>query len=104
MPKIEQRNVNDMNLYEYIITTFERHFDLTEGRFMTLNRLMNACNGRYVNVGQFKEFFGLNDFASILEFIDNMDNLDTLINYGKICLKDHNDQLEYSSQTAVMSL
>jgi hypothetical protein len=88
------KNVDEMTLSEYVIGTFDRFCDLTEGRLYTLNKLMRAYNGHAINVGQFKEVFGLNGFFSILEYIGNMDNFDTLVNYGNMCLVDYEAQLE----------
>ena len=86
--------VDEMNLYDYVLGTFEDMCDLTEGRLYTLNKLMRDYNGHAINVGQFKEVFGLNGFFSILEYIGNMDNFDTLVNYGNMCLVDYEAQLE----------
>ena len=94
MPNIKNENVNEMNLRDYVIGSFDRYFDLTEGRLLSLNRLMKVYNGHAINVGQFKEIFGLSSYSSILEYIGNMDNFDTIVNYGNMCLADYEAQLE----------
>lgn len=87
-------NVDDMNLTQYVIGNFERFFDLTEGRLLSLNRLMNAYNGHAITMGQFKQVFGLDNFTDILKYVCNMDNFDGLVNYGQMCLADYQAQLE----------
>lgn len=103
MPNIV-KDVNEMNLSEYVIGSFDRFCDLTEGRLYTLNRLMKAYNGHAINLGQFKEVFGLDGFFNILEYIGNMDNFDTLVTYGNMCLADYEAQLEVSQMPATIKM
>ena len=39
MPNLA-KNINEMNLSEYVIESFDRFCDLTEGRLLSLNKLM----------------------------------------------------------------
>lgn len=98
------KNIDEMNLSEYVIGSFDRFCDLTEGRLLSLNKLMKAYNGHAINVGQFKEVFGLDGFFNILEYIGNMDNFDTLVTYGNMCLADYQAQLEVSQMSATIKL
>lgn len=98
------KNIDEMNLSEYIIGSFDRFCDLTEGRLLSLNKLMKAYNGHAINVGQFKEVFGLDGFFNILEYIGNMDNFDTLVTYGNMCLADYQAQLEVSQMSATIKM
>lgn len=98
------KNIDEMNLSEYIIGSFDRFCDLTEGRLLSLNKLMKAYNGHAINVGQFKEVFGLDGFFNILEYIGNMDNFDTLVTYGNMCLADYQSQLEVSQMSATIKM
>ena len=103
MPNLA-KNINEMNLSEYVIESFDRFCDLTEGRLLSLNKLMKAYNGHAINVGQFKEVFGLDGFFNILEYIGNMDNFDTLVTYGNMCLADYQAQLEVSQMSATIKM
>lgn len=98
------KNIDEMNLSEYVIGSFDRFCDLTEGRLLSLNKLMKAYNGHAINVGQFKEVFGLDGFFNILEYIGNMDNFDTLVTYGNMCLADYQSQLEVSQMSATIKM
>ena len=98
------KNVDEMNLSEYVIGSFDRFCDLTEGRLLSLSKLMKAYNGHAINVGQFKEVFGLDGFFNILEYIGNMDNFDTLVTYGNMCLADYQAQLEVSQMSATIKM
>jgi hypothetical protein len=98
------KNVDEMNLSEYVIGSFDRFCDLTEGRLLSLSKLMKAYNGHVINVGQFKEVFGLDGFFNILEYIGNMDNFDTLVTYGNMCLADYQAQLEVSQMSATIKM
>ena len=98
------KNIDEMNLSEYVIGSFDRFCDLTEGRLLSLNKLMKAYNGHAINVGQFKEVFGLDGFFNILEYIGNMDNFDTLVTYGNMCLADYKAQLEVSQMSATIKM
>lgn len=98
------KNIDEMNLSEYVIGSFDRFCDLTEGRLLSLNKLMKAYNGHAINVGQFKEVFGLDGFFNILEYIGNMDNFDTLVTYGNMCLADYQAQLEVSQMSATIKM
>ena len=98
------KNIDEMNLSEYVIGSFDRFCDLTEGRLLSLNKLMKAYNGHAINVGQFKEVFGLDGFFNILEYIGNMDNFDTLVTYGNMCLADYQAQLEVSQMSVTIKM
>lgn len=98
------KNIDEMNLSEYVIGSFDRFCDLTEGRLLSLSKLMKAYNGHAINVGQFKEVFGLDGFFNILEYIGNMDNFDTLVTYGNMCLADYQAQLEVSQMFATIKM
>lgn len=98
------KNIDEMNLSEYVIGSFDKFCDLTEGRLLSLNKLMKAYNGHAINVGQFKEVFGLDGFFNILEYIGNMDNFDTLVTYGNMCLADYQAQLEVSQMSATIKM
>lgn len=98
------KNIDEMNLSEYVIGSFDRFCDLTEGRLLSLSKLMKAYNGHAINVGQFKEVFGLDGFFNILEYIGNMDNFDTLVTYGNMCLADYQAQLEVSQMSATIKM
>ena len=104
MPELRNENIDEMNLTEYVIKNFDKYFDLTEGRLLSLTRLMRAFNGHTIMLGQFKEVFGLRDFGSILESIGNMDNFDILVNYGKMCLNDYQAQLEVSRELSPIKM
>ena len=46
--------VDEMNLYDYVMNTFDRICDLTPGRINSLNYVLGNVSARFVNVGLFK--------------------------------------------------
>ena len=42
--------VDEMNLYDYVMGTYDRICDLTDGRKISLNYYLNNVNAKFVNV------------------------------------------------------
>lgn len=91
--------MNNSNLYDYIMNNYIRFFDLTPGRAMELNYVLGLCHANEIRLDDFKEIFGLNEegFFGILKFVVDKNNLEKVVLYGNMC---HNDALnQASSQT-----
>ncbi len=78
-------DVNQMNLYDYVMGTFERICDLTEARSRALHFYLNNCMAKYVNVAEFKAVFEVNSFDGILNTLTDMSKFDELNKYGLMC-------------------
>ena len=79
---------DEMNLYDYVIESFDRICDLTEGRFAFLNMILTNASGKFVNVGLFKSFFGVNNFEEIVALLTDMDRLEEMRAFGLLCRKE----------------
>lgn len=77
--------IDEMNLYDYIFGTFERFCDLSEGRIISLNFFLNNINAKFVNIAEFKSVFEVSSFEDIMRVLTDMDRLEELHNYGKMC-------------------
>lgn len=93
MPYIYNQNLDEINLSEYIFNNYDKYYDLTEGRYLSLQKLMNAYNGHAIKVSQLRQVFGLDGFFNVLSFVGNMDNFDTMVQYGQMCLAEYQEQL-----------
>ena len=85
--KSETNSIDEMSLYDFVIGTFERHADLTEGRLVSLNYYLNNCYAKYVNFGEFKSVF-LEDgagFLSVMRVLTDPNKLEELNIYGLMC-------------------
>lgn len=80
--------VDEMNLYDYVIRTFETMCDLSEGRLLSLNYYLNNVNARFVNVALFKEVFGVASFDDIMRCLVDEDNFLVLHQFGMQCEED----------------
>lgn len=80
--------IDQMNLYDYVMSTFERFCDLTEGRRKSLNYYLNNCMAKYVNVAEFKSVFGISAFDEILGLLTDMTKAKDLKQYGLICYEE----------------
>jgi hypothetical protein len=81
--------VDEMNLYDYVMNTFERICDLTEGRVMSLNFVLNNVNAKCVNVALFKSFFEVVSFDDMMRLLTDFERFDELHDFGVMCLEDH---------------
>lgn len=81
-------NIDEMNLYDYVMNTYDRICDLTEGRRIALNYYLNNVNAKDVNVSLFKSVFGVSSFGEILELLTDMDRLRELHDFGILCHKE----------------
>ena len=79
---------DEMNLYDYVMVTFDRVCDLTEGRRISLNYYLNNVNAKHVNVALFKSVFEVESLDGILRVITDVERLDELHNFGNMCFKD----------------
>ena len=78
--------IEQMNLYDYVMTSFERICDLTEGRRRALNFVLNNCMAKYVNLAEFKAVYGITSgLEDILRLITDTDRFEELNHYGMIC-------------------
>lgn len=77
--------VDEMNLYDYVMWTFETICDLTDGRLLSLNYFLNNVNARFVNVAEFKVVFEVTSFEDIMRILTDEDNFDVLHEYGVMC-------------------
>lgn len=85
----EQVLIDQMNLYDYVMTTFERYCDLTEGRRISLNYVLNNCMAKYVNVAEFKAVFGITTgLDGILRVITDFEKFEELNQYGMNCYQE----------------
>ena len=83
----EQINKDEMKLYDYVLTTFDRICDLTEQRYMALEQLLNNFNAKYINFGEFRAVFDLEDsgiFGVMALLTDPMKEAE-LNKYGLLC-------------------
>lgn len=80
--------IDEMNLYDYVFGTFELFCDLSEGRIISLNYFLNNVNAKFVNVAEFKSVFEVSSFEDIMRILTDMDRLEELHNYGKMCKED----------------
>lgn len=86
-------DINTISLYDYVMKGFERHFDLTEGRLMSLNYFLGNCNARYVSFDDFKNVYGIDSLADILKLITNEDYFDELREFGILFGKNNNEDV-----------
>jgi hypothetical protein len=77
--------VDEMNLHDYVMWTFEAMCDLNEGRLLSLNYFLNNVNARFVNVAEFKAVFNVVSFEDIMRVLTAEDNFDILHEYGVMC-------------------
>lgn len=77
--------VDDMNLYDYVMETFDRICDLTPGRINSLNFILNNVNGKFVNVGLFKAVYKVNSFEEIIAILADMTRFDEMNKFGQLC-------------------
>lgn len=77
--------VDEMNLYDYVLGTFETMCDLTDGRLLSLNYFLNNVNARFVNVAEFKAVFEVTLFEDIMRILTDEDSFDVLHEYGVMC-------------------
>ena len=80
--------IDEMNLHDYVLESFDRICDLTEGRLFFLNQVLNNVSAKFVNVGLFKSFFRVNNFEEIVEVLTDMDRLEEMHAFGMLCRKD----------------
>lgn len=78
-------DVNQMNLYDYVMETFESICDLTEARCKALQFYLNNCMAKYVNVAEFKMIFEVNSFDDIMNTLTDMNKFEELNKYGLMC-------------------
>ncbi len=76
------KNIDEMNLFDYIMTTFDKICDLTEGRRKALEFYLNNCNGKIVNVSLFKSVFGVERFEDIVSLITDFSRFEELNKFG----------------------
>ncbi len=87
--------IDQMNLYDYVVMTFEKVCDLTEARMRSLNYYLGLCKAKYVNVAEFKSVFDIQDgFYGILSVLTDISRSEELINYGNICYQESLKQVE----------
>ena len=79
---------DEMNLYDYVMFTFDRVCDLTEGRRISLNYYLNNVNAKHVNVALFKSVFEVGSLDGILRVITDVERFDELHNFGNMCFED----------------
>jgi len=80
--------IDEMNLYDYVMVTFDRVCDLTEGRRISLNYYLNNVNAKHVNVALFKSVFEVGSLDGILRVITDVERFDELHNFGNMCFED----------------
>lgn len=81
--------IDQMNLYDYVMTMFERYCDLTEGRRFYLNYYLNNCMAKYINVAEFKALYGITTgLEGILRVITDCEKFDELNKYGMNCYQE----------------
>lgn len=85
--KKENVNIDEMSLYDYVIRTYEKHADLTEGRLKTLNYYLGNCYAKYINFGEFRSTFLNNGegFLSVMRVLTDPNKLEELNIYGLMC-------------------
>lgn len=88
-----EANMNAISLYDYVIKGFEKYFDLTEGRLLSLNYFLNNCNAHFVSLSDFKNVYGIDSLADILKLITNEDYFDELREFGILFGKNNNEEL-----------
>lgn len=73
------------NLKKYIISNYDKIFDLTEGRLFILNMVLDDIYGEYIDLEDFKNTFGLEDsgYLTILKYVFTQDNFESLRAYGQ---------------------
>ncbi len=79
---------DEMNLYDYVMVTFDRVCDLTEGRRISLNYYLNNVNAKHVNVALFKSVFEVGSLDGILRVITDVERFEELHNFGNMCFED----------------
>ena len=77
--------VDEMNLHDYVMYTYESICDLTEGRIISLNFYLNNVNARCVNVAEFKAVFDVTSFEDIMRTLTDEASFDILREYGIMC-------------------
>lgn len=81
--------VDEMNLYDYVIGTYERICDLTEGRKISLNYYLNNVNAKFVNVALFKSVFDITSFEGMMILLTDTERFEELHDFGVMCQEDH---------------
>ena len=79
---------NEMNLYDYVMITYDRISDLTEGRIVSLNYFLNNVNAKHVNVALFKSVFDVTSFEGMMRLLTDVERFDELHEFGNMCLED----------------
>ena len=80
--------IDEMSLYDYVMTTYDSICDLTEGRIVSLNYFLSNVNAKYVNVALFKSVFEVNSFEDIMILLTDMERFDELHDFGIICFEE----------------
>lgn len=80
--------VDEMNLYDYVMVTFDSICDLTEGRRISLNYFLNNVNAKSVNVALFKSVFEVTSFDEMMRVLTDMEKFDELHDFGVMCQED----------------
>lgn len=77
--------VDEMNLHDYVMESFDRICDLTPGRINSLNFILNNVSGKFVNVGLFKVVFKVSSFEEIIAILADMTRFDEMHKFGQLC-------------------
>lgn len=80
--------VDEMNLHDYVMESFDRICDLTPGRINSLNFILGNVSAKFVNVGLFKSVFKVNNFEEIVKVLTDMDRFDEMHTFGLLCRED----------------
>ncbi len=80
--------LNEMNLYDYVMHTYDNICDLTEGRMISLNFYLRNVNAKYVNVALFKSVFEVTSFEGIMRLLTDIDRFEELHDFGVMCQED----------------
>lgn len=99
MHKVMTEQEENIVLERYIVNNFERYFDLTEGRYLTLMGILNRFNAKSINLEEFRRVFELEGagFFEIFEFLLNANNVSRICQYGKLCLADSDNKMVVES-------
>jgi hypothetical protein len=89
--------VDEMNLHDYVMESFDRICDLTPGRINSLNFILGNVSGKFVNVGLFKAVFKVNNFEEIVKVLTDMDRFDEMHTFGLLCRREVEKEVSTAS-------
>lgn len=80
-------NIDELSLYDYVMYTYNKNFDLTDEKRETLEKVLNNCYAKYVKVRQFKDEYALSErgFIGLLGVLVDSSRQDDLKLFGKRC-------------------